>query len=98
MAYITHLAIPISAGDPWLMAHNMQEEERVALRLSRVEMLAWALAGATVAGEAWMRLGGQGQGEQAGFAGAPLSLLLLHQVNQLVRTVQEAVFECPEGG
>ncbi len=61
LAYIAHLAIPLSTGNKWLTMLNVQDAGWLAPRLASVEMLAWALAGATVAGEAWLRLRVHGQ-------------------------------------
>ncbi len=100
LAYIAHLAVLISARDPAM--HNVQEAQPMESRLSRVEMLAWALAGATVAAEAWLRLEvqGQGQGPSAGAAAGDrtdVGLVLVTLVNQLVERVRQTVFAGPDG-
>ncbi len=64
LAYMAQLAVLLSAGNKWLTVLNVEDAERVGPRLARVEILAWALAGATVAAEAWARFRVQ-QGEEA---------------------------------
>ncbi len=56
-AYVARTALPLCAVDPARLAKDTKG--KVALRLVRVEMIGWALAGATGAAEAWLRRTGR---------------------------------------